>query len=1134
MAGKGEYRLVLETPIRQIESRPRGYGVMFNPSSSRSRLRVMDSGRRYEILLTVSGMVNYSVDGVAWHSIQPTPDPCTGIIPSAFISYNEFRAGAAVQPEPRFDMIAVGRGRILAKERGSDRLFHLVMDEIFRTHRVVGKDCKLYSNDPDRPEDPPVPGSYWKLDPEFFVSGGGGTTPPELDRDYSRHPASLRFPVFREVLKLDAVDAMLVLQRPRVWYLIDARSPLMITGPDDLRITEADFQTVFQGNAGSTRLVDILTAAYATEKVKVETVLENLLNALIGGFWTTARRAILGGLIGGSLGGIIGGIVGAFLGGLITALGGAVLGAIGGAILGGIVVPYIVDTFMPWVVNQIVNGLAGLVIREVAAKMHRAIRCEGFGALVLPLNLGVLWGLYKLREVDGNQSVGPDGCPVSGNRALDTIAGIPAINLKKALAKFTEAFPANKPLDDVISLLMRQARGGHQIPNLPPQEIPTYGHLHYERDGDGDIQHRVSIQFSEVLDLGVGYSHWSEQWQRTFGTEMNNLNATRPIAQQERYNLIQYRLLNGPVIDMDGYNDGTCNFYMLVRLGEADDKNAGYAILWMDEQSYITQRWRLLHPTDDYRGDWFSLGRVLVDNLRERKDWFRFDPDKYWSPLEAGCVGDFSRMRVRRQLIALTGYDPTLKRHEIYTICFNYGVCDHTWRWRLFPDDADQQLLEDDVAGGPPRELHLDSDDSDNRTAVVYVNSVELRDDLTLHVRGFKRLASGSGRWSAGRWFQNYLPADSRHAPWAHRLVSGRKPTRGFSHDWDFISETAFKRADQFYQFGIYEQTTDARCQYYEIDLLADKEGHIPEIAAINDQVWRCDRKCDPIDPLAIDTENIDLAIQSDANGYIALNTSTLVQERGKFDTMSMYEPTTRFCLRERKPKGVIAVFFDKRDDELQSASHLPRETVLCRDDVNADSAEIWDEELNPARAKACAEQRETTKRPAIEVTARTRVESPPPEKIRVVFKANHRVMNAPVVRKAKITRRTVADHTAALRIAFWAPLSQDEVYENIWKVSLGALESSTALVLFQSEVFGVFARQGVPLEPLPLYYSGQLDATYRYEYVWSGFDGATAAELDKYCTALGRVQHGTSIWFEDIVGHRSIAETTVFDELEL
>ena len=40
-------------------------------------------------------------------------------------------------------MIAVGRGRILAKEAGTDRIFHLVMDELFRTYRVTGPDCDL-------------------------------------------------------------------------------------------------------------------------------------------------------------------------------------------------------------------------------------------------------------------------------------------------------------------------------------------------------------------------------------------------------------------------------------------------------------------------------------------------------------------------------------------------------------------------------------------------------------------------------------------------------------------------------------------------------------------------------------------------------------------------------------------------------------------------------------------------------------------------------------------------------------------------------------------------------------------------------------------------------------------------------
>ena len=43
------------------------------------------------------------------------------------------------------------------------------MDELFRTYRVTGPDCASISVLVE--EDPPVPGFYMKLDPEFFVPG---------------------------------------------------------------------------------------------------------------------------------------------------------------------------------------------------------------------------------------------------------------------------------------------------------------------------------------------------------------------------------------------------------------------------------------------------------------------------------------------------------------------------------------------------------------------------------------------------------------------------------------------------------------------------------------------------------------------------------------------------------------------------------------------------------------------------------------------------------------------------------------------------------------------------------------------------------------------------------------------------
>ena len=69
---KGDYILFNNVPFQAVTSHPRRYGVMFNPSSSRSRFRIRDSGRRYSVRLRPDGVVEYSIDGEAsWKPITP-------------------------------------------------------------------------------------------------------------------------------------------------------------------------------------------------------------------------------------------------------------------------------------------------------------------------------------------------------------------------------------------------------------------------------------------------------------------------------------------------------------------------------------------------------------------------------------------------------------------------------------------------------------------------------------------------------------------------------------------------------------------------------------------------------------------------------------------------------------------------------------------------------------------------------------------------------------------------------------------------------------------------------------------------------------------------------------------------------
>src|SRR5688572_24844527 len=126
---KGDYKLFNNVHFQPVTAHARRYGVMFNPSSSRSRLRIRDSGKRYSVRL-VDGKVEYSTDGEAsWIPIPPLNDICTNQAFPAFITHENFRIGEPLSGIV-FDQIAVGRGRIIGKEKDTDRLFHLYIDEL--------------------------------------------------------------------------------------------------------------------------------------------------------------------------------------------------------------------------------------------------------------------------------------------------------------------------------------------------------------------------------------------------------------------------------------------------------------------------------------------------------------------------------------------------------------------------------------------------------------------------------------------------------------------------------------------------------------------------------------------------------------------------------------------------------------------------------------------------------------------------------------------------------------------------------------------------------------------------------------------------------------------------------------------
>ena len=100
----------------------------------------------------------------------------------------------------------------------------------------------------------------------------------------------------------------------------------------------------------------------------------------------------------------------------------------------------------------------------------------------------------------------------------------------------------------------------------PVAGIPTYDHAQYTSNVVAPSW-EPSINFDRVLDIGVGHVHYHQQYEQITGGEMQMLLAPSDPNWFHDHGAV-YRFLNGPVSDADGFNDGTCNFYMLAHLAD--------------------------------------------------------------------------------------------------------------------------------------------------------------------------------------------------------------------------------------------------------------------------------------------------------------------------------------------------------------------------------------------------------------------------------------------------------------------------------------------------------------------------------------------------------------------------------------
>jgi hypothetical protein len=230
------------------------------------------------------------------------------------------------------------------------------------------------------------------------------------------------------------------------------------------------------------------------------------------------------------------------------------------------------------------------------------------------------------------------------------------------------------------------------------------------------------------------------------------------------------------------------------------------------------------------------------------------------------------------------------------------------------------------------------------------------------------------------------------------------------------------------------------------------------------------------------------LAFRQDASRLYRDLTAALQQVVGsnalvkRRHTRSLYHDRFLFRLLFRPPLGYVLVFYDKRDDDL-----LPFNNYQSRSETVLDIRLQISGAGGPAVPATITRHRSVRSRPAVSQATIT------------------------VVRDAK-------QNPTALRVRFSSPTEKAEIAENIWRVRIGAMSVHN----------GKFGPADVFFDELRHEFFQQVSAT-DHEGTLQLQDAQTARLVSECCSASGRAARGTSIWFEDVVGHVSAPDEIVF-----
>ena len=440
----------------------------------------------------------------------------------------------------------------------------------------------------------------------------------------------------------------------------------------------------------------------------------------------------------------------------------------------------------------------------------------------------------------------------------------------------------------------------------PPSWVATHSPVTYTRD-DGEPINPLVVKYDKVLDIGVGHVHLHQQYQHVVGGEMQ--------AQFIEWLTYVYRFFNGGVWDGDGYVDGTSNYYALVKYATPpqDPNNPNpplYGILFQDEQAYFSQRWRIVGP-DDTRGTQFS---IAGDLSRPEYAW---DRSRYWCPFWARHINDDSRMAVSAQVLLVTGKDPVANRWRIYSINASWGTMDRSWRWRDFPpgitvnEAFNSQIVDGQIIDSQITDENIPA--ACGRSS-VYPQTIRLRDDMTLHVKGF-RMDGATG--VLGHWYQRYLPADNKPFPVA--LPQNQMPPVGYPQKWKFLPNEIFKLADNFSHFGVYDQV-NARLRYYDVTPVTSGDAAQLDASLATGENWT--NQPWTFNPWIDDAHQL----------YISQWKFRWDDPRhpgaDPINKPSLFNADTRLRIVKRGARW-IAVMWDKRDDDLVEFERLPRTVTL-------------------------------------------------------------------------------------------------------------------------------------------------------------------------------------------------------------